>query len=176
MLNGRYDRMKCIWILQEELYMSQSTDKRDEITRGAYISSTLELINKYYERAQSAKRKHQILKLLIASGSVFIPVFVNLPGLGLAVIQWGTTIIGIIVAISVVVESVFGFRENWATYGSIPLFIDKEYHFFMYRVRDYANLDDETAFKLFVERIESELSNQHIALLEKQVRPKVDES
>jgi len=156
--------------------MSQSTDRRDEITRGAYITGTLGLINNYYKRAQSAKRKHQMLKLLIAFGSVVIPVFVNLPGLGLAVIQWGTTLIGITVAIAVVAESVFNFREQWATYGSIPLFIDKEYHFYIHRVRDYANLDDGMAFKLFVEHIEAELSNQHIALLEKQVRPKVNES
>ena len=156
--------------------MAQNKTRANEMKRGVYISNTLNMINYYNRKSKRAKRVYLVMGILIAIGSIVIPIFVNLPGIQLITIQWGTTLIGFIVASLIATEKLLRLRDKWYENSHISLFIDKEYQFFNHRVGDYESLDPENAFKLYVEIIEKELHRKHLELLAKEGRSATENS
>lgn len=150
--------------------MFQNEAREQQRKRGVYITNTLRMINSFHRRAKRTKIAFQAFSITIGLGSLLIPVFVNLPGITIVTIQWGTTVVGLIVAGLISIEKVLNLREKWVIYNSMSLFIDKEYHFYIHKIRDYKRLEDEDAFNLYVDNIETELTRQHFELLHKEAR------
>jgi hypothetical protein len=134
-----------------------------------YTTNVTGMINTFYNKSQKEKIKFQSLKVLTLVSSLFIPVLISLP-IDINIMQIGASLLGFFVAILIGIESIYHFKENWLTYASISRFLDKEWHFYTHNAGQYYNLGKEEAFRLFVEHIESELSDKHIDLYDKLVK------
>jgi hypothetical protein len=56
-------------------------------------------------------------------------------------------------------------RTQWKNYRSTEQFLGHEQFEFLARVGKYENLEEDKAFKLFVERIENAISSENAATL-----------
>ena len=75
------------------------------------------------------------------------------------------TITSLFVVITVSLESVFHYREQWKNYRSTEQFLGHEQFMYQTRVGPYKNVGGEDAFVLFVERIEEAISAENAATL-----------
>src|SRR5205823_8993591 len=75
------------------------------------------------------------------------------------------TITSLFVVITVSLESVFHYREQWKNYRSTEQLLGHEKFLFLSRVGRYADLDDARAFHLFVERVEDAIATENSATL-----------
>jgi len=126
-------------------------------------------VSGYSRKAKAARKKYQFIRMLVAVGSLLVPIMINLP-LDVEVIRFLTTVIGLLVAISVVIEGIFHFKENWMAYNNITQYLDKEWHFYTHKVGRYCNLSENEAFKLLVENVETELAGKHLEIVESQTQ------
>jgi hypothetical protein len=105
---------------------------------------------------------------VIAGGTV--PVLVNVQAsidnlLPYPLTRAAITIISLFVVITVSLESVFHYREQWKNYRSTEQFLGHEQYMFQTRVGRYRQLTTESAFTLFVERIEEAIATENATTL-----------
>jgi hypothetical protein len=71
----------------------------------------------------------------------------------------------LLVVITVSLESVFHYREQWKNYRSTEQLLGHEKFLFRSRVGRYQSLADEEAFRSFVERVEELIAAENSATL-----------
>ena len=75
------------------------------------------------------------------------------------------TVVSLLVVVTVSLESVFHYREQWKNYRSTEQLLGHEQFEFLTGVGPYKEATPEKAFKLFVERVEDAISSENSATL-----------
>jgi hypothetical protein len=145
-------------------------DPTSQFTSEQYISERLEQYQGWYDRKSvSMKTKYLRMKALSVIGGSLVPVLINVPYhayiAGISVVQVVVTFISLCVVISLSLESVFHYREQWKNYRSTEQLLGHEKFFFRTRVGRYRGVSDEDAFRLLVERVEDAVASENAATL-----------
>jgi hypothetical protein len=128
-----------------------------------YIEERLNQFREWYDKkASSAKRKYQWMRAVTVAGGAIVPVLVNIHYSFVTAI---TTILSLLVAVLVSLESVFHFREQWKNYRSTEQLLAKEYFNFASGEGPYKGQKREDAFLLLVERVESAIASENASTL-----------
>jgi hypothetical protein len=140
------------------------------ITADSYIKTRVEQYQSWYDRKSvQAKARYLRMRAFSVIGGGLVPVLVNVPWHGrvleVPVIQLLVTIISLLVVITVSLESVFHYREQWKNYRSTEQYLGHERFLFETRVGPYAGVESELAFRVLVERVEEAIAAENMATL-----------
>ena len=140
------------------------------ITPEQYIAERIEQYQAWYNaKSVTAKRRYLGMRALSVVGGGLVPVLINIPSqlslVGVPVIQAIVTIISLLVVISVSLESVFHYREQWKNYRSNEQLLGHEKFLFRSRVAPYEGMQDAEAFRLLVKRIEEAIAAENATTL-----------
>ena len=142
-----------------------------EWTPELFISDRVTQYQGWYDRkAVTAKSRYLQMRgfSVVAGGTV--PVLINIPPeadhlLGFPVIRATVTIISLLVVISVSLESVLHYREQWKNYRSTEQLLGHETIAFKSGIGAYRGLSPQEAFSMFVERVEEAIRSENAATL-----------
>ena len=120
--------------------------------------------NYYSKNAAKNKNKYHGMQIILIATGALIPIIntINIDDVQvLGDIRLASSILGgIILAVTGILQ-LKKFQENWIQYRTTAEILKKEKQLFLHGIGEYANLDDVTKFKFFVERIESSISTQN---------------
>lgn len=139
-------------------------------TPDRYIEVRVKQYQGWYD-GKAVQTKALFLRNRAASvvGGAIVPVLVNMQNewypYNIDVIRIIVTLISLLVVILVSLESVYHYREQWKNYRSTEQFLGHETVFFHSHVGKYDKLDDDKAFRLFVERVEEAIASENSATL-----------
>lgn len=141
-----------------------------KLTADQYIASRLEQYQKWYDgKAVAMKAKYLRMKAMSVVGGSLVPVLINVPFVakvaGVSIVQVIVTVISLLVVISLSLESVYHYREQWKNYRSTEQLLGHEKFYFQTRVGRYHGLLDEDAFRVLVERVEDAVAAENAATL-----------
>ena len=137
------------------------------MTSDEYITERLNPMRAWYDKkAYTAKRAHQITRLLIVLGGAHVPVLINLETTKVI-----STCLSLLVVILIAIESVFHFREQWKAFRSTEQLLTREYIHFATGQGHYAQSTTEQAFPIFVKHIESILTTEHNTTIKLMTEP-----
>ncbi|MGQ4619929.1 DUF4231 domain-containing protein [Nocardia sp. R7R-8] len=132
-------------------------------TAEGYISGRLEQYQQWYDgKSVKTKALHLRMRVVAVGGGVLVPALVNLPYVWAAPT---VTVISLLVAGSVALESVFRYREQWKNYRSTEQLLGHEKVYFQTRTGSYEGLGDGAAFRQLVERVEAAIASENSATL-----------
>ncbi|MBX3628373.1 MAG: DUF4231 domain-containing protein [Nitrosomonas sp.] len=117
----------------------------------------------YDKKAVSAKATYLRMRTAIVLGGVVVPVIVNsaLPGKEIV-----ASIISLVVAACVALESVYHYREQWKNYRSTEQFLGREQVLFLTGEGGYKEFKSaQAAFIYFVERCEGAIEVENASTL-----------
>lgn len=145
-------------------------DFKSQLTPEQYISERLEQYQGWYDRKSVAmKTKYLRMRALSVVGGSLVPVLINVPDhanvAGVPIVKAIVTLISLCVVISLSLESVFHYREQWKNYRSTEQLLGHEKFFFRTRVGRYHDITDEVAFRVLVERVEDAVASENAATL-----------
>ena len=133
---------------------------RARITRAEiYFNDHLRDQRGWYDRKASRyKRWHKWLGLvIIAAGAATAVVQLWTPSPPDTPVHWSaaiTAILGAMVVLAKGIERLWSFDENWSGYRQASEAMKREQRLFINDAGSYAGLNDEPAYRLFVERVE----------------------
>ncbi|MEU1587483.1 DUF4231 domain-containing protein [Micromonospora sp. NPDC005710] len=128
-----------------------------------YLTDQLTQHQSWYDKkAVKAKATHLRTHTAAVVGGCLIPVLVSLD---FPYVRAVTTVVSLIVAGAVSLESVFRYREHWKNYRSTEQTLGHERIHVLTRTGVYTDLDDATAFAALVERVEATIANENAATL-----------
>lgn len=139
-------------------------------TAETFIADRVAQYQGWYDRkAVTAKSRYlQMRGFSVVAGGV-VPVLINVPYdaqiLGVSVIKVLVTIVSLLVVISVSLESVLHYREQWKNYRSTEQFLGHDTIAFKAGIGAYRDLAPQDAFRLFVERVEEAIRSENAATL-----------
>jgi hypothetical protein len=117
----------------------------------------------YDKKAVKAKGNYLRMRTAIVLGGVVVPVIVNitLPGKDIA-----ASLISLVVAACVALESVYHYREQWKNYRSTEQFLSREKVLFLTGEGAYKEFKSpQAAFIYFVERCEGAIEAENASTL-----------
>ncbi len=120
-----------------------------------YMQQRWQTQRDYYSK-QSARNKrwHQSLQLFIALGAIAVPIILNIPEIPKQI----PTILSGLVAGAAALENVFRFGDNWRNFRQTLEVLKRERALFEAKAGPYRESED--AFTIFVERVESLISEE----------------
>ncbi len=128
------------------------------MTEEDYIRERVNQALQFYDKSsRNNKNKYLRIKAVTVIGGAIVPVFVNIE---LPYINIITTIISLIVVLLVSLESVYHHREQWTHYRSAEQNLRNEYFLFAAKGGTYGDLQEDQAFRLFVDRTEEIIENE----------------
>lgn len=128
-----------------------------------YITDRLEQYQGWYDKkAVTMKARHLQIRVLAVGGGVTVPALVNLPFAWAPIV---VTVVSLVVAASVSLESVFKYREQWKNYRSTEQLLGHEKVYFRTRTGPYEHLGNTKAFRTLVERVEGAIAAENSATL-----------
>ncbi|MCX4385694.1 DUF4231 domain-containing protein [Micromonospora peucetia] len=128
-----------------------------------YLAERLAQYQSWYDKkAVRAKATHLRTRTAAVVGGSLVPVLVNLD---FPYAQAVTTVVSLVVAGAVSLESVFRYREQWKNYRSTEQTLGHERVYFLTRTGIYTGMDETTAFSTLVERVEATIANENAATL-----------
>ena len=135
-----------------------------------YLENRVKQYKAWYDRkAVVAKSRYLWMRAFTVVAGGCVPVLINLDITwqiaGYPVLKAFVTLTSLLVVVAVSLESVFHYREQWKNYRSTEQVLGHEEMRYRARIGQYANLDDEEAFRLFVERVEDAISAENTATL-----------
>ena len=149
--------------------MGEQINKQQlNISSEQYLAERVEQYQDWYDKkAVSMKRLYLRMRAFSVVGGGLVPVLINIPQsvFGVPIIQVVVTVISLLVVITVSLESVFHYREQWKNYRSTEQLLGHEKFLFRSRVGRYQALADEEAFRSFVERVEELIATENSATL-----------
>ncbi|MFT3850956.1 MAG: DUF4231 domain-containing protein [Propionivibrio sp.] len=129
-----------------------------------YIEQRTTQYQAWYDRkAVAAKALYLRMRTAIVLGGVVVPVIVNsgLPGKDIA-----ASVVSLVVAVCVALESVYHFREQWKNYRSTEQFLGRERVLFLTGEGGYKEFTSaRAAFIHFVERCEGAIEAENASTL-----------
>ena len=140
-------------------------------TPDQYIETRLKQYQSWYDRkAVLCKNRYLRMRAFTVVAGGIVPVLVNVETsinnlVGYPIMKATITIISLLVVVTVSLESVFHYREQWKNYRSTEQLLGHEQFEFLTKVGVYKGLPDDEAFRLFVERTEDAISSENAATL-----------
>jgi hypothetical protein len=136
-----------------------------------YIETRIKQYQTWYDKkaVQCKKRYLRMRAFTVVAGGV-VPVLVNVETSINALVRYPVmkplvTIISLLVVVTVSLETVFHYREQWKNYRSTEQLLGHEHFEFLTKVGAYKGLPDDEAFQLLVERAEKAISSENAATL-----------
>jgi hypothetical protein len=137
------------------------------LTPKEYIDERLNSYKKWYDsKAVAAKKNYLMTRTVTVVAGVILPVVVNIKPIPTPYTEYAATLISLLVALLVSLETVFHYREQWKNYRSTEQFLGREYFLFVSGEGVYKQLNEAQAFVTFVERIESAIAAENASTLE----------
>ena len=140
----------------------KQVDQRDPIQK--YIEDRVEQYANWYDRkCGPLKKRHLYIKAVTVIGGTLVPVLVNM--------NWvyssaAATVLSILVVILVSWDSVFQYGKQWKNYRSTEQFLRQEVIMFQNKVSLYADLDEQIAQRLLIERVENAIAQENAVTLD----------
>jgi len=140
----------------------------------SYLKDRLDQYKNWYDnKAVSAKKKYLRGRVWAAIGAVIVPVLTNitLPSVSLidgyyiSITKILVTIVSTAVALSIALEGVLHYREQWKNYRTTEQYLTAQKNLFCNNVGDYSGLSREDAFKLLVNRVETAITEENAITL-----------
>src|SRR5258708_35449345 len=125
----------------------------------------------WYERkGVSCKNRHLRMRTFTVVAGGIVPVLVNVETsinslLGYPVMKTAITVISLMVVVTVSLETVFHYREQWKNYRSTEQLLGHEQFEFLAKVGVYKNSTAEASFQVIVERVEDAISSENASTL-----------
>src|ERR1017187_859210 len=135
-------------------------------TPDQYIEARVKQYQGWYDRkAVSCKNRYLRMRAFTVVAGGIVPVLVNVETsinnlLHYPVMKAAITVISLMVVVTVSLESVFHYREQWKNYRSTEQLLGHEQYEFLARVGPYKDSPPDKAFQLFVERVEDAISSE----------------
>lgn len=120
----------------------------------------------YDKKAVSAKGAYLRLRTASVVGALIVPIAANLNFTGYD--SYKTIVITVLslgVSISVALDGVYHFGDQWKNYRSTEQFLSRETVLFQTGEGPYRNIASDDAFLLFVERCEGQIASENSATL-----------
>jgi hypothetical protein len=132
-----------------------------------YIQArVLQFIGWYDKKAVSAKSAYLKLRTASVVGALIVPIAANLSFTGYDIYKTGViTVLSLLVSISVALDGVYHFGDQWKNYRSTEQFLSREKVLFQTGEGPYRGLAPDDAFLLFVERCEGQIASENSATL-----------
>jgi hypothetical protein len=142
----------------------------ESFTPEQYINDRLKQYQGWYDRkAVLCKARYLNMRKFSVVAGAIVPVLINVDGVlmfrGLSVIKVVVTVLSVLVVISVSLESVLHYREQWKNYRSTEQQLGHEHMMFMSGIGKYKELPAKEAFALFVEKVEELIASENAATL-----------
>jgi len=115
-------------------------------------------IDWYKAAALTAKAKYLIMRVIAVVGAALVPVFLN----AFPTHQLITTGISILVVLSVSLEGILHYKEQWRNYSATSSALEHEFYALKTTTPPYDTVIPEQTFKLFAQRVE-ETINQEVS-------------
>jgi hypothetical protein len=133
------------------------------LTARRYIETRLDQYQGWYDsKAEKTKAMHLRMRTLAVVGGALVPVLVNLD---LPAAKVGATVLSLVVVVSVSLESVFRYREQWKNYRSTEQLLGHERVYFEAKIGPYAGLSDSESLSVLVARVERAIASENSATL-----------
>lgn len=147
---------------EEKHYSHEKLRAFGSLTPEEYIDERLNQFRSWYdEKAVRAKKLYQWMRVVAVVGGAVVPVLLNV----FDDEYYITTLVSLLVVISVSLESVFHFREQWKNYRATEQLLAKEYFNFVTAEGPYRGLKEHDAFLNFVERVENAIASENASTL-----------
>lgn len=142
----------------------------ESLTPEKYINERLKQYQSWYDgKAVLCKSRYLRMRGFSVVAGAIVPVLINIDGklsfYGVPVIKVIVTIISLLVVISVSLESVLHYREQWKNYRSTEQQLGHEHMTYLNGIGKYKGLTPNDAFALFVERVEELIASENAATL-----------
>ena len=115
-------------------------------------------IDWYKAAALTAKAKYLIMRVIAVVGAALVPVFLN----AFPTHQLITTGISILVVLSVSLEGILHYKEQWRNYSATSSALEHEFYALKTTTPPYDTVIPDQTFKLFAQRVE-ETINQEVS-------------
>jgi Protein of unknown function (DUF4231) len=133
------------------------------LTPRQYIETRLAQYQGWYDaKAEKTKAMHLRMKTVAVVGGSLVPVLVNLD---LPSAKLAATVLSLVVVVSVSLESVYRYREQWKNYRSTEQLLGHERVYFEAKIGPYSGLADEECLRTLVARVERAIANENSATL-----------
>jgi len=135
-----------------------------------YVNERLKQYQSWYDRkAVLCKSRYLRMRGFAVVAGAIVPVLINLDGLltyhGFPVVKGIVTVVSLLVVMSVSLESVLHYREQWKNYRSTEQQLGHEHMMYLSGIGRYKGLDAKQAFLTFVERVEEQIASENAATL-----------
>ena len=138
----------------------------EELTPEKYIEERVSGYRRWYDgKAVVAKRKYFWMRSVTVVSGVLLPVLINFKSPSVPYADYVVTAVSLVIALSVSLEGVFHFREQWKNYRSTEQYLGSEYFLFVSGEGVYRQMKDRDAYVTFVERIESAIASENASTL-----------
>jgi len=141
------------------------------LTPDQYIETRVKQYQGWYDhKAVTMKNRYLRMRAFTVIAGGVVPVLVNVESSINNLVHYPITkalitIVSLLVVVTVSLESVFHYREQWKNYRSTEQLLGHEQFEFLAKVGPYRDVPPERAFQLFVERIEDAISSENAATL-----------
>lgn len=160
----------CLGFSEVLAMRSDEKSSLGPISPESYIADRVVQYREWYDKkAVRMKSRYLYMRAFSVVGGGIVPVLANVSFsysvFGISVIQTLLTVVSLLVVIVVSLESVFHYREQWKNYRSTEQLLGHEEFLYRSRVGRYVGIDDQHAFRLFVERVEEAIAIENSATL-----------
>jgi len=120
----------------------------------------------YDKKAVAAKRAYLRSRTTAVVGALIVPIAANLNFAGYETYKTPViTVLSLLVSISVALDGVYHFGDQWKNYRSTEQFLTRESVLFQTGEGPYKSMVADDAFLLFVERCEGQIASENSATL-----------
>jgi hypothetical protein len=137
-----------------------------------YVAQRLDQFQGWYDhKSVQAKNRYLIIRVIAVLGAVLVPIAANVVPEYPLVTRYATTFISAIVSVSLALDQVFHYGDQWKNYRSTEQFLSREKFLFGTGEGPYKELEAAQAFILLVERCEAQITAENSATLNVIVAP-----
>lgn len=130
-------------------------------TADEYIKNRVRQYQDWYNgKAITAKKRYLQMRTIAVVGGAIVPALVNLPSVYFRLVA---TALSLLVVVTISLESVHHYREQWKNYRSTEQFLHHEVVFFRSGTAAYQGQSEP--FRLLVERCESAIAAENTSTL-----------
>ena len=135
-----------------------------------YLEKRVKQYQSWYDgKAVVAKRRYLRMRILAVVGGALVPVLTNISFditvYGYPLMNFLVTVTSLLVLVSISLESVLHYRDQWKHYRSTEQFLGHETVRFQTKTGPYQQTRESDAFRLLVERVEGAIAAENAATL-----------
>jgi hypothetical protein len=132
-------------------------------TPDEYIRNRIRQYQSWYDaKAVNAKKRYLLMRTVAVAGGAIVPALVNIPFLYSRIVA---TVLSLIVVVTISLESVHHYREQWKNYRSTEQFLQHEVIHYRSGTGTYEEKADDDAFRTLVSRCEGAIAAENTSTL-----------